>query len=194
MGGCATKPKVSKAEEAGGEAPVPAPETVKEEAVVVESKEKEVVVIGDVAEKKIEGDDHTVKEIVDDEDKRKSLSHLFQSEEGKDSTEKVKTTEVSETGKPLEEKTPDIIVVDAPITAESAEVAIEAAPAETQAKEASDEKTTEEVVEKIKEEVKEIAEEKVAKETSEGQKETEAAKEESVAEEKPKETVSEGKD
>lgn len=78
MGGCATKPKVSKAEEAGGEAPVPAPDTVKEEAVVVESKEKEVVVIGDVAEKKIEGDDHTVKEIVDDEDKRKSLSHLFQ--------------------------------------------------------------------------------------------------------------------
>lgn len=78
MGGCATKPKVSKAEEAGGEAPVQAPETVKEEAVVVESKEKDVVVIGDEPEKKIEGDDHTVKEIVDDEDKRKSLSHLFQ--------------------------------------------------------------------------------------------------------------------
>ncbi|XP_062013460.1 uncharacterized protein LOC133729866 [Rosa rugosa] len=189
MGGCATKPKVSKAEEAGGEAPVPAPETAKEEAVVIESKEKDVVVIGDEAEKKIEGDD-SVKEIVDDEDKRKSLSNLFQSEEGKDSTEKEKTTEVlSETEKPLEENTPGIVVVDAPKTAESAEVVIEAAPAETEAKEASDEKITEEVVEKITEEVKEIAEENVGKEKSEGQKETEAAKEEKVAEEKPKEAV-----
>ena len=78
MGGCATKPKVSKEKEVVGEAPVPAPETAKEEAVgVVESKEKEVVVTGDEAEKKIEGDD-AVKEIVDDEDKRKSLSNLFQ--------------------------------------------------------------------------------------------------------------------
>ena len=80
MGGCATKPKVSKEKEvAGVEAPVPAPETAKEESVIVESKEKEVVVTGDEAEKKIEGDDDTVKEIVDDdEDKRKSLSNLFQ--------------------------------------------------------------------------------------------------------------------
>ncbi|KAK9949968.1 hypothetical protein M0R45_005475 [Rubus argutus] len=101
MGGCATKPKVSKAEEAGGEAPVQAPELSRKKQSVVESKEKDVVVIGDEPEKKIEGDDHTVKEIVDDEDKRKSLCHLFQNEEGKDSTEKEKTTEVSRNRKSL---------------------------------------------------------------------------------------------
>lgn len=88
MGGCATKPKVLK--EAS------APEPVKEEKAgaveepVKNEKEAAVVVVSvneEEAEKtdkkEEEGDDHKVKEIVDDDRvddqdiKRRSLSHLF---------------------------------------------------------------------------------------------------------------------
>lgn len=98
MGGCATKPKVLKAEGAS-QAPEPAPEgAVKEEVVAAvlvddQAKEKDVVVVAaaddedEKKKKKIElapeeegvGDDK-VKEIVDDDEqgsKHRSLSLLF---------------------------------------------------------------------------------------------------------------------
>ncbi|XP_057495198.1 uncharacterized protein LOC130780277 [Actinidia eriantha] len=89
MGGCATKPKESKAEAAAeASAPPPAPE--KEEAAAVGG-------VGSEESKKVEGEGEAVvdkdKVIVDDDtvdehgSKRQSLSHLFKENEGKDSTE-----------------------------------------------------------------------------------------------------------
>ncbi|KAJ8767219.1 hypothetical protein K2173_013616 [Erythroxylum novogranatense] len=85
MGACATKPKVAKDDE--GKAPVPPPETVKEEVAAdvkkeevtgVAEEEKKVVEreVGDQGHGKVKDvdDDHKVD---DDSSKRRSLSNLF---------------------------------------------------------------------------------------------------------------------
>ncbi|KAJ8765290.1 hypothetical protein K2173_011987 [Erythroxylum novogranatense] len=134
MGACATKPKVAKDNE--GKAPVPPPETVKEE-VAAEVKKEEVTGVAEEEKKVVErevgdqghgkvkdvDDDHKVD---DDSSKRRSLSNLFKEKEGEKQipeadnkpVEQVKQ-ETVETGKvtePLPQE-PLIVTTEEPLVA-----------------------------------------------------------------------------
>uniref|UniRef100_A0A5B6Z7Y8 Uncharacterized protein n=1 Tax=Davidia involucrata TaxID=16924 RepID=A0A5B6Z7Y8_DAVIN len=199
MGGCATKPKELKAEAADTPAPAPAP-AVKEEVGTVSEATKEVVVEGEVVDK----DKEIVQDDAVDEQgsRRRSLSHLFKEKEGKDSTEIDKTAlepvkqeeqsatekaiDVDETKPPEAGKaktmveqttTPVVVVVDAPVKAETekeietrdtlAEKANEAAPTTEKASEAAPATETQKP-ETLAEEKKTVEEKPVAETETHG--------------------------